>query len=701
MAGVGTSPGTFTGWSTVFVWDLETGRPLGKPLVHSQYVTGVQFSPDGRVLSSSGNDLTVRLWDANTLELLRVLRPQGNTVTAVAFTTDGRRLVSSQLDNTLKLWDPLSGEELLTLPFSISNAWGDSPQLAFGPDGRSIVAATKSQVAVWEAPARPRQLTLRGHSWAVRQTLLSRDGSRLATKSWAPEVLVLLWALPAGRPLLTLSGGTGMAFSPDGARFAVGIGEALTMYDAQTGARLWEQAGHLGGVGGSGVVFAPDGRTLAVTAGDAIVRIRDAASGAELLRIATDHAGGKRLPWILSPGYSGFGSGATVAAFSPDGALLATGGADGSVKLWDARTGRQLPLQPRRAAVNRDYHSYILWLAFDSNGQTLEAFNFGSVGGTTWDVTTGTLLPSASPKRTTVPLLEATAAGAPVRVIARGESVRVVDAIPPSLAERARWKERARFDADWHRAEANRHEREGRSVAAAFHLQQLLDRVPEDAEVCRRLAIVLSRSVDSASPWTVATAARAALHANDEAGYRAGRATLLEAFAHSGDPQVVAAATRTCALAPGTEKALPALAETALTQASTSGSRDDWCAAGGLLRRVGRVDDAERCFRRALALRPTGAAGPEELGLALTDHAHGRTAGARRWLQQVQATQGRLHLALQVTEMVGRCAAGLPAAASLASAPDPLARSLGWAAWREMQLLRREAQEVIGAAAAN
>ena len=135
------------------------------------------------------------------------------------------------MESGLKMWDPVSGEEVLALAPGRTR-WPATAALHFSPDGRRIVAATNSHVYVWDAPPKFRQITLRGHSWAVRHSILNRDGSRLASKSWAPERLVNLWNVAAGRPLLALEGGTGMAFNPDGTRFAAGVGDSVTVYDA-------------------------------------------------------------------------------------------------------------------------------------------------------------------------------------------------------------------------------------------------------------------------------------------------------------------------------------------------------------------------------------------------------------------------------------------------------------------------------------
>ncbi|MEO1995803.1 MAG: protein kinase, partial [Planctomycetaceae bacterium] len=91
--------------ASITVWDVEQGKTVGKLTGHGSYAVGLAFSPDGKRLLSSSEDMTVKLWDLTLSRELLTFRDHlpGEAVYGVAWSGDGRTIASVGRDGALKL----------------------------------------------------------------------------------------------------------------------------------------------------------------------------------------------------------------------------------------------------------------------------------------------------------------------------------------------------------------------------------------------------------------------------------------------------------------------------------------------------------------------------------------------------------------------------------------------------------------------
>jgi WD40 repeat protein/uncharacterized caspase-like protein len=100
---------------SIRLWDAASGRELRTMSGHGANIHALAFSPDGRILASSGFDAAVKLWDTATGREIATLNGHSLPVKSLAFSSDGKLLVSGGDDGGARVWDVRSGETLATL----------------------------------------------------------------------------------------------------------------------------------------------------------------------------------------------------------------------------------------------------------------------------------------------------------------------------------------------------------------------------------------------------------------------------------------------------------------------------------------------------------------------------------------------------------------------------------------------------------
>ena len=337
---------------TIVVQDVDAGRALATLAGHRGSVRRASFSPDRLQVASAGADGTARVWDwgGNAIPIPAhggparsvALSPgSGTTVTLGADPTDeGDRAVAKTWDGTAGgIGQQAQGATTVDDPLGAANQGG----VAFvGDDAIAIGAGTTAQVVGRDDPAAVTPLLLQRRA-LVSAVAASPDGATIVTTT--VDGHVLLWRWPGGEPQGEIPGGgeaagtgrTRAVFSPDGASLVTGDARGnLRVWDLATRRMLREAA--LAGRFIVDVAVSPDGRLIAAATDEGVVRLRDART-LEEVRTLVGHRGPV----------------AAVAFGTLDGrTIVATGGSDGAVRVWDAVSGAALVTFQGQQGVVRD-----------------------------------------------------------------------------------------------------------------------------------------------------------------------------------------------------------------------------------------------------------------------------------------------------------------------------------------------------------
>jgi tetratricopeptide (TPR) repeat protein len=358
------------------------------------------------------------------------------------------------------------------------------------------------------------------------------------------------------------------------------------------------------------------------------------------------------------------------------------------VWLWDPATGRQIrELQGHGRPV--------AGLVFSPDGKRLTGHHADGAA-RVWDVDTGQVAPGAAP--TPMSDQSRSADGHWLAVPTEG-TVRVFDLTAHQEENELTFRLWAtRADPSWHENQLRDARRTASWYSAVHHINRLLEIRRDPALLAERRA-TLAEAVarNPKDHLALAAHARACLEAREVEDYQKACAALSALRADGKDPSPLRSAAAVCALAPDALPDLkPLLAAFDKTLAGPTKYPEDLRILAGLLLRAGKAEDA---VKRLLEAKKGRDDTPhEDLLLALAYQQLKRPDDAKEALSRAVTAleRSRRELAAGNALLAGNLSPlHLPTGLQQPTSPDWRERALGWQAWLDLQLLRREAEAAL------
>lgn len=298
----------------IHVWNVDGYDKILEIDAHSTTVYQLHFSENSQFIASGSTDSRIKIWKLTEDRAVTTLQGHFGEVKSVVFDDGGSVLYSAGIDGQVKRWD------LATAPAQTVLEHPDSVFSVDLSDDAGLIATSCSdgKARLWNVQTHELIHEIDAHSGHCWETLFLHHDDQLNLVTSGSDDRVRLWSTTAGELLAeipcraVLDDPLPLAVSPDQTQLALADGDySAAIYDLDS-----MNIKHRFGVGSvDAFAFSPDGNLLATSVGGKVL-VFDCESGEEICNLAGDVQNVPRL------------------RFTIDGQMLAAGCYDRTIKLW-------------------------------------------------------------------------------------------------------------------------------------------------------------------------------------------------------------------------------------------------------------------------------------------------------------------------------------------------------------------------------
>jgi WD40 repeat protein/serine/threonine protein kinase len=218
--------GSQDGW--VRIWDIVSGRKIREFDTQKKGTVAI-FSPDGLTLATSYffGAPGVQIWNAESGKEVCSFGIEDKEALSAEFSLDGKQITASFGDNTVRRWDASTCKERIRFIGNPQSQYGSFFRLSDGKLLAVEIINNDRSVKLIDPENWKEISSISGHDSELRAINLSPDGTRLAT--CADDGTIKIWDVSTNLELLTIKPGAGriesIVFSPDGNTLAAGAAD--------------------------------------------------------------------------------------------------------------------------------------------------------------------------------------------------------------------------------------------------------------------------------------------------------------------------------------------------------------------------------------------------------------------------------------------------------------------------------------------